>query len=434
MGELTAPMLTETPEAENPDPAGSGSARGGFFAVDRRTWARTCSLGMNAAVAYLVLARGTARDNHTTAWSVQAVEKYTSISRGRAQQALELLAKNGLIEVLREGTRPKYRLRSAHEVPGCEGYPPPALDNVERRLLEQLCGGETWVSDKGGKAWGHNNPRTIADKLVRKGWARRMDNNHFAPIVYDAEAAAQPDWIWLPNELVTGAAGEVPPVELVRQVQDVMTLRLLIDLYHAQNLRDDGGISRGIIRRAYERFEVGRQAQFTVWGFRYRNGWVTWTGPVKCHRREELTEQEIASGKNAAVDYFRREEQLVDLGLIEWVPTLVEGEGLEGEIIHPCGMAQSGSLEDLLGWAAHEAARSMLTDRQREWAAEQELRLAPVPRHIANVQMVGIARLRYRPKTRKTAAWWADLQAKGEGFLRRYEVLIAPELAAAAGA
>ena len=68
----------------------------------------------------------------------------------------------------------------------------------------------------------------------------------------------------------------------------------------------------------------------------------------------------------------------------------------------------------------------MLTDRQREWATEQELWLAPVPRHITNVQMVGIARLRYRPKTRKTAAWWADLQAKGEGFLRRYEALVAP--------
>jgi hypothetical protein len=29
----------------------------GFFAVDRRTWAHVCGLGLNAAVAYLVLAR-----------------------------------------------------------------------------------------------------------------------------------------------------------------------------------------------------------------------------------------------------------------------------------------------------------------------------------------------------------------------------------------
>jgi hypothetical protein len=59
----------------------------------------------------------------------------------------------------------------------------------------------------------------------------------------------------------------------------------------------------------------------------------------------------------------------------------------------------------------------------------------PVPRHVANVQMVGIARLRYRPRNRRTAAWWAGLQAKAERFLREYEALAAetvPEIAAPA--
>lgn len=216
--------------------------------------------------------------------------------------------------------------------------------------------------------------------------------------------------------------------------QDVMTLRLLVDLYRAQDLREDGGVSQTVTRREYERFEAGRQAQFTVWGFRYKQGWVTWTGPTLCHRRATLTGQEIAEGRNAAVDYFRREQQLTDLGLVEWVPTLVEGEGPEAEIVHPYGMGGSASLEDRLGRAAHEAARRMLTDRQRGWATGQKLWLAPVPRHVADVRMVGIARLRYRPKTRKTAAWWIDLRTKGEGFLRRYEALAAPEPATAARA
>ncbi|HLM41154.1 MAG TPA: hypothetical protein VK434_16375 [Microvirga sp.] len=131
---MTLRTLTDTAESEGPDPTANDSGRGGFFTVDRRTWARACSSGLNAAVAYLVLARGTARDNRATAWSVQAVETYTGISRGRAQQALELLARNGLVGVLREGTRPKYLLRPAHEVPGCEGYPPPALTEVEQNL------------------------------------------------------------------------------------------------------------------------------------------------------------------------------------------------------------------------------------------------------------------------------------------------------------
>jgi hypothetical protein len=399
-------------------PAGKG--QGDFFAVDRRAWARACGLGLNPAVAYLVLARGTGADNRATTWSVQAVEKYTSVSRGRAHEALKALRRAGLVQVLREGTRPKYRLVPAHEVPGCEGHPPPALDDAEQRLFDQLARGESWVSGKGGKTWDYRNPRTVAKALVAKGWARELGGNRFAPIPHDLDAAARPDWIWLPNELVTGAADETPPVELVRQAQDVMTLRLLVDLYHAQNLREDGGVSRQLMWRKHERVEVGHQAQFTVWGFRYKGGSVTWSGPTACHRREKLTEEEKAAGKNAGVDFFRREGQLTRLGLLEWVPHLVEGAGPEAEVIHPLGHGGTEGLENLLGAAAEEAAAAMLTEGQHAWALENDLWLAPVPRHIAEVQLVGVARLRYRPRTRMTAAWWADLQAKGERHLACY--------------
>jgi hypothetical protein len=60
---------------------GHTGAISGFFAGDRRTWARVCGLGLNRAVAYLVLARGTGKSNRQTAWSVQAIETYTAISR-----------------------------------------------------------------------------------------------------------------------------------------------------------------------------------------------------------------------------------------------------------------------------------------------------------------------------------------------------------------
>jgi hypothetical protein len=180
--------------------------------------------------------------------------------------------------VLREGTRPKYLLRPAHEVPGCEGHPPRPWTISRRSCSSSSAAASLGVGTRAA-GLGLHNPRTIAKALVRKGWARELGNNHFAPILRDAEAAARPDWTWLPNELVTGAAGEVPPVELVRQAQDVMTLRLLVDLYYAQNLCDDGGVSRTVTCQEYERSEVGRQAQFTAWGFRYENGSVIWTGP-----------------------------------------------------------------------------------------------------------------------------------------------------------
>ena len=400
------------------------AVRRGFFAVDRRVWAHVCGLGMNATAAYLVLARGTGADNRTTAWSTNAIETYTSISRGRSRKALDVLQEKQIVECLRDGTRPKYHLSAAHQIPGCGGHLPPALDELEQTLFERLCGGESRLPSKGDKNLGGHSPRSIIKGLVQKGWARSNGGHRYEPIQHDLVTAQEPDWIWLPNDLVTGATNETPPLELVRQTQDVMTLRLLVDLYHAQNLREDGGVRRTHISQQYKRFEVGRQAEFMVWGFRYESGWVKWTQLTRCHHREELTEQEIEAGKNQGVDYFRREQQLTNLGLIEWVPMLVESDDLEAENIHPLGWCSSDSLEDQIGQAAHAAGASMLTERQCEWAIEEnELHLVPVPRHIANVRVIGIARLRYRPHTKATSAWWAEHIDKGQRYLERYQAI-----------
>ena len=91
------------------------AARGNFFQVDRRVWLVVSRLGLNEAVCYLVLARGTGRDNRTSAWSVHSIERYTGISRIRARAALDNLMANGLINQIAEGARPRYRLQAAHE-------------------------------------------------------------------------------------------------------------------------------------------------------------------------------------------------------------------------------------------------------------------------------------------------------------------------------
>jgi hypothetical protein len=91
--------------------------RHGFFAVDRRTWARVCGLGLNAAVVYLVLARGTGKSNRESAWSVLAIESYTGISRSRAHKAISALMADGVVRKLRDGTRPKYELKPWRLIP-----------------------------------------------------------------------------------------------------------------------------------------------------------------------------------------------------------------------------------------------------------------------------------------------------------------------------
>ncbi|MBW9053439.1 hypothetical protein [Rhizobium mesosinicum] len=82
----------------------------GFFAVDPKRWTEACADGMNSAVSYLILCRGTGGDNRTTSWSVTAIERSTGISRPRAQAAIDLHIKKGRVELLRGGRTPQYRI------------------------------------------------------------------------------------------------------------------------------------------------------------------------------------------------------------------------------------------------------------------------------------------------------------------------------------
>jgi hypothetical protein len=384
--------------------------KGGFFAVDSRMWARVCVPGMmNEAVAYIVQARGTARDNRTTAWSIQSIERYTGISRHRAAAAINNLQARGFTRLVRGGTKPKYEIVSFCELPGTD--PRPALSDDEARAVDRV---------QRGLALSRNH-RDAAGHAVKKG--RLVEYEGGFAIAPAPEI--KPDLIWLPNELVDGAASEMPPLELVRQTQDPMTLRLLIDLYHAHHLREDGGVVRRFMWKEYERIKVGERAQYTVWGFSISREYVNWeAGLTSPHWREELTEEEQKAGENLGIDFFRRTKQLNDLGLIEWVPHLIESAEESGEIIHPLNMGHSESIEDRLGRAAHKAGCVLVTEGKYDWAVENGInQLVPVPRHIANVQMVGIARLRYHPHTRMTAAWWAELNVNAEKHLAQYAAM-----------
>lgn len=84
---------------------------GEFFAVGLPQFRRACQLGMNPAIALLVMARGTLGDNSTTNWSGYSVYNRTGISRRRAKAAIECLAEHGLLEVLKKEPRPKYKLQ-----------------------------------------------------------------------------------------------------------------------------------------------------------------------------------------------------------------------------------------------------------------------------------------------------------------------------------
>lgn len=85
-------------------------ARGNFFAIDKHQWSGVCDLGMNAALLYLVLARGTDKLNRFTHWSANALEKYTGVTRNRAKAARSILLGSRYVAAIRSGKHPRYEL------------------------------------------------------------------------------------------------------------------------------------------------------------------------------------------------------------------------------------------------------------------------------------------------------------------------------------
>jgi hypothetical protein len=116
---------------------------------------------MAPAIAYLFMAAGTGLDHSLTSWSVNSIEKYVGLSRGRAGKAIELLRKQGLLKKC--------------------GKPLHIGSNILQRR-----------------------------RLVLPARTKR----HLA---------------WLPTQLVTGAGNEQTPLDIVREMNDVLALRLLVD-------------------------------------------------------------------------------------------------------------------------------------------------------------------------------------------------------------
>lgn len=405
------------------------SNTGEFFQVDRRTWAKVCALGMNPAVAYLVLARFSGRDNRTTAASTHAIETYTGIARPRARAAIEALTKSGLVKQTQGGARPRYDLVPLSAPANTNAARPRLpLTPFERTVYERIAAGE----QPSGR------DLTAAHRVVQKGWLRHDHVPYRFAVVGEPvpPSPPAPEWIWLPNTLVDGAAKEQPPVERVRQTQDPMCLRLLVDLYGGQDLAADGGIGRKHVRQRHVRQRLCAHGPFSVWAFWSDNTTASnWTDLTQCHQRAPTADEKRDRPKEGdAVDIFRRLKHLEALGLIEWVLYLFESDSPDAEVIHPLGTLgrESGRVEeqlaDRLTAAANRAACSMLNAEGRDFVQKYppercSMQLVPVLHHIANVAVVGVARLRYRPHTKNTAAWWAELHEKGARWVARYEAM-----------
>jgi len=342
--------------------------KGGFFAVDKEIWQEVIRASktsteegnINLAVAFLVIASGTQSDNRTTSWSARSVRKYARMRWSNADNAIQELVRFRLVEQTKRGAKPRYKIR------------------------------------KGKK---------------------------------DAPK------IWLPNEIITGAKNEIPPIAKLRSTRDIDTLRLFIDLYFHQNLDEEGGIDRRILSKEYTKEFLAERGEFLVHSFEEGeiSTRITWKQYSSENWKDNWKEVDVGNDETELVEdeiapFWERLYILSSLGLFQWVPFLFEDNTDESEPIHPC-FYKGDKTEKELAIACQEAAKSILKDAKLDGCNAEDCLLGhellvPVPKHMAKVHMVGIARLRYRPKTSKTSKWYGRFLRSAKRHLEQYNKII----------
>ena len=379
-----------------------------------------CGLGMNPAIAYLVLARGTGGDNRTTKWSANAIEQRTGISRSRAAKAIADLerAKAVVRDPASKRDRPKYKIAPAHEIPGCEGFPPPPLSPERQRVLDRLGDGWTAVpkasrrgSRKAGSRTGRPCRRARSPAANSCGLGRRgsawQDGVHYRAV--PAPTTPRPRrsptgsgcrtrwWMAPPARPRPSNSCARPAAPRRSACWWTSTGRRTSTRTAASTSAASGRTTRGT--------RSASGGPYVVWGFvpGTERAWpdAPFVAP-HLDRREER-----GGAGQGWKEFWACWDRLRDLGLVEMVAHLVHADTAEGEIIHPMALDGTGlEVEREVARAAMRAGLAMITPGQREWAMKQGVvALAPVLRHIEGVQMLGIARLRYRPRTSRTLAF-----------------------------
>ncbi len=386
---------------------------GEFFRIDSRIWAKVTAYGMNEAVAYLVLANGTGHSNTATRWSTKSVMGYAAIGWERAKAAIERLIAGGFIRRAASHTdsRPRYELATYRELVEHESAknPPAAPDYYEREFLRDLQAVKQPTNKKGFKQ---------AERLRERGLLSR-DAEGIYKLPEPVTEGSSEYSIWLPNAIVTGTShGEESPIQRLHSAGCIWTLRLFVDLYTAQNLRDDGGISKSLIWQTFDREKIGEQGAYTIWAFKPDNiyHWL-FTGPFIAHADRKKVDPKDQSPTWVSLQLLER------MGLISFVPLIFENDTDTAEPIHVYGLGQAAevSIEREIGAAANRAARAMCLPSKLQKAELEEFRYyCPILSTKPTARMVGVARLTYRPRTKRTAAWFAELHQNGAVWIETF--------------
>lgn len=242
----------------------------------------------------------------------------------------------------------------------------------------------------------HNSRgRPALRRLQANGFLSTVENGklrrhtlHSADQVPAVRGDPAPQWIWLPNSLVEGVAGEIAPVRLLQDAQEPDALRLFIDLYYSHDLAANCGVEwrpgHGI-RKLHARKEIGQHGAYKVWAFNPGDMEIFANAPF-------LIEDE----------FWNKWNLLREMGLIEFITHLVSSDTEMGEVLFPMPWhgVTGEEAERAIAVAAAAAGK-----RMAPFYDDPNAMLVPVLKTKPNVQLIGIARLKYRPHTARTAEW-----------------------------
>ncbi|AWU98093.1 hypothetical protein DM194_27800 (plasmid) [Azospirillum ramasamyi] len=376
---------------------------------------------MNVGYAYLVLGAFTQADNRSTKASINALRTYVKMSPDRAKMALKAMQEAGLVARVNDKMS---RLVPAHEVPGCEGAPPPPLTQVERMLFDRLVAGEREMRRGRCRRLRHNRPTVVADQLIAKGWARRLPDQTVEPIFYDAAEAAKPQWVWLPTSLVRGASGQKPLATLHKYGASA-ALHLLVRLHAAQDLLSDGGIHWNAMRWRYQKSKIDQRGKNTVWVFERPAFELDPRHPVFARTIKYLDAPETDE-HGLRQQLMRWVEELHRMGFVEYVGHVVSAVSSDGEILHPCSARGGESQEQAVAVAARAAADALIKSDRRYGVYSRYGHtplLVPLDRIMSKAELLDLVRLRHRPHTKLTAAWYARMRATCAEYMEMYTTL-----------
>ena len=214
---------------------------------------------------------------------------------------------------------------------------------------------------------------------------------------------------WMPNSVVMPLAKEDSPIFRIRQTRNAEVLRMLVQLYHHQNLGFTDGITPEIVRGDYTADKIGVHGHLEVYAVH--------------SERTKSCNLEHPMVKWHGSHFWKRFNQLIQLGLVVEAINLYDdaiisddGDDAEGEYVMSIAgpTAEEWNHRKTLDALEASGHASLLN----EFDSSEAEYIAFVPPHIEHPHAYGIFRLRHSARTKAASTWWARVNQANRGVYR----------------